>query len=185
MVKMGCHSLFHGRIDFPDPDGMESGREGRTMSGNLEAVFSQVVVACSIAALAAIVMRELTTDRTLHLCARMLGLSAWAALLSLSYFTVREYEKLERVLVVRQSTKVVEPTSMITTKMELPSGITLCWTRTDTGRRLAVPDLSGPPGGSWHSDRHVAAVGGGSGQAVPGVSVEATVPGTEGGAPTF
>lgn len=125
------------------------------MSGNLEAVFSQVVVACSVAALAAIAMREATADRTLHLCARVLGLSAWTALLALSYFTVREYEKLERVLIVRQSSKVAEPVLVSKTEMELPSGITVAWTYANTvagafadRRYFSMPDLSGPDGGS-------------------------------------
>ena len=125
------------------------------MSGNLETVFSQVVMACSFAALAAIAMREATTDRTLHLCARVLGLSAWTALLALSYFTVREYEKLERVLIVRQSTKVVEPTLVSKTEMELPSGITISWTYANAPAGacpsrwdFAMPDISGPHGGS-------------------------------------
>lgn len=123
------------------------------MSGNLETVFSQVVMACSFAALAAIAMREATADRTLHLCARVLGLSAWTALLALSYFTVREYEKLERVLIVRQSTKVVEPALVSKTEMELPSGITVAWTYANTvassfaGRRdFSMPDLFGSDG---------------------------------------
>lgn len=126
------------------------------MSGNLEAVFSQVVMACSVAALAAIAMREATADRTLHLCARVLGLSAWTTLLALSYFTVREYEKLERVLIVRQSSKVTEPMLVSKTEMELPSGITVAWTYANAvagtfadRRDFSMPDLFGSDGRPW------------------------------------
>lgn len=159
------------------------------MTGNLEAVFSQVVVACSVAALAAIAMREATSDRTLHLCARVLGLSAWTALLALSYFTVREYEKLERVLIVRQSTKVVEPTVVSKTEMELPSGIVIAWTHTSAtarGWHEPMSDLCRPDGGHRSSGGEPAADSQRdrwSVQGVPGPPVR--IPAANGAAATF
>lgn len=155
------------------------------MSGNLEAVFSQVVVACCVAAVAAIIMREATTDRTLHLCARMLGFSAWTALLALSYFTVREYEKLEQVLIVRQSTKVAEPMIISKTEMELPSGITVCWTRTNAGRGFTLPDFSGQAGRPGVANRPIVAGSGGGGSGVPELHSEKGLGGNAGSRQTF
>lgn len=123
------------------------------MSGDLEQVFSQVVMACSIAALAAIAMREGTSDRALHLCARLLGGSAWLAIIALSYFTIQEYRQLEQVIIVRQSTKVVEPALLTTTEMELPSGITIAWSSHNSGRHFTLPNLFGPDGRSWPANR--------------------------------
>lgn len=159
------------------------------MTGNLEAVFSQVVLACSVAALAAIAMREATSDRTLHLCARVLGLSAWTALLALSYFTVREYEKLERILIVRQSTKVVEPALISKTEMELPSGITIAWTHTSSaacGWQVPMPDLCGQNGGHRSAGGESAADSQRDRwtvQGVPGPPV--SIPAVDGAAATF
>lgn len=153
------------------------------MNGSLEQVFSQVVMACSVAALAAIAMREATTDKTLHICARVLGMSAWCAMISLAWFSVREYERLERVMIVRQSTKVAEPAVISRTEMELPSGIVIGWTHActygcdrrgsgDTGRDFSLSGFRRQDGGSWTPDREPDADAGRSGWKVQGMPGE-------------